>query len=418
MQENNNPYEKIDHDSNTSQKTAYEASPHYNGPYSQPKDQPLPNQNNPQYVTKKSISIALVFCIILSAILGFGGGYLASSSNMKFPGVSITTSSGSSNTALTTADGSSLTVAGIAESAGNSVVEITTETITTGDFMNQYITTSKGAGSGVIISADGYIVTNNHVISGTSKITVTLKSGDSFPATIVGQDSKEDVALLKIETSGLNPVVFGDSSTLQVGQTAVAIGNPLGQLGGTVTDGIISALDRDITMEGETMTLLQTNAAINPGNSGGGLFDNQGQLIGLVVSKTAGSDIEGLGFAIPSNTVKKVVEELSEYGYVRGRVALQMSLVDVDSAPKAMMYQLSQLGVYVSKVASGSNAEAAGFKSGDLIKSINSTAVSSSEEVNSVLDNCSVGDTVQVVVYRGGQDVTLNWTLAEDKPNS
>lgn len=417
MQENNNnPYEKPEQDFNSNQQPIYPDSQQYNNPYSQVSNQQGLNQTSPQYATKKSILIALVICIILSALLGFGGGYLASLS--KLPGISITTSSGSNNTALTTADGSYLTVAGIADATGNSVVEITTETIATGDFMNQYITTSKGAGSGVIISADGYIVTNSHVINGANKITITLKNGDSFSANVVGQDSKEDVALLKIDTSGLTPVVFGDSSSLQVGQTAVAIGNPLGQLGGTVTDGIISALDRDITIEGETMKLLQTNAAINPGNSGGGLFDSQGHLIGLVVSKTAGSDIEGLGFAIPSNTVKKVVEELSEYGYVRGRVALQMSLVDVNSAPKAMMYQVSQLGVYVSKIESGSNAESAGFKSGDLIKSINSKEVSSSEDVNSVLSSCSVGDTIQVNVYRNGQTVTLNWTLAEDKPNS
>ena len=417
MQENNNnPYEKPEQDFNSNQQPIYPDSQQYNNPYSQVSNQQSLNQTSPQYATKKSILIALVICIILSTLLGFGGGYLASLS--KLPGISITTSSGSNNTALTTADGSYLTVAGIADATGNSVVEITTETIATGDFMNQYITTSKGAGSGVIISADGYIVTNSHVINGANKITITLKNGDSFSANVIGQDSKEDVALLKIDTSGLTPVVFGDSSSLQVGQTAVAIGNPLGQLGGTVTDGIISALDRDITIEGETMKLLQTNAAINPGNSGGGLFDSQGHLIGLVVSKTAGSDIEGLGFAIPSNTVKKVVEELSEYGYVRGRVALQMSLVDVNSAPKAMMYQVSQLGVYVSKIESGSNAESAGFKSGDLIKSINSKEVSSSEDVNSVLSSCSVGDTIQVNVYRNGQTVTLNWTLAEDKPNS
>lgn len=417
MQENNNnPYEKPEQDFNSNQQPIYPDSQQYNNPYSQVSNQQSLNQTSPQCATKKSILIALVICIILSTLLGFGGGYLASLS--KLPGISITTSSGSNNTALTTADGSYLTVAGIADATGNSVVEITTETIATGDFMNQYITTSKGAGSGVIISADGYIVTNSHVINGANKITITLKNGDSFSANVIGQDSKEDVALLKIDTSGLTPVVFGDSSSLQVGQTAVAIGNPLGQLGGTVTDGIISALDRDITIEGETMKLLQTNAAINPGNSGGGLFDSQGHLIGLVVSKTAGSDIEGLGFAIPSNTVKKVVEELSEYGYVRGRVALQMSLVDVNSAPKAMMYQVSQLGVYVSKIESGSNAESAGFKSGDLIKSINSKEVSSSEDVNSVLSSCSVGDTIQVNVYRNGQTVTLNWTLAEDKPNS
>ena len=417
MQENNNnPYEKPEQDFNSNQQPIYPDSQQYNNPYSPVSNQQGLNQTSPQYATKKSILIALVICIILSTLLGFGGGYLASLS--KLPGISITTSSGSNNTALTTADGSYLTVAGIADATGNSVVEITTETIATGDFMNQYITTSKGAGSGVIISADGYIVTNSHVINGANKITITLKNGDSFSANVVGQDSKEDVALLKIDTSGLTPVVFGDSSSLQVGQTAVAIGNPLGQLGGTVTDGIISALDRDITIEGETMKLLQTNAAINPGNSGGGLFDSQGHLIGLVVSKTAGSDIEGLGFAIPSNTVKKVVEELSEYGYVRGRVALQMSLVDVNSAPKAMMYQVSQLGVYVSKIESGSNAESAGFKSGDLIKSINSKEVSSSEDVNSVLSSCSVGDTIQVNVCRNGQTMILNWTLVEDKLNS
>lgn len=418
MFEDNNKNEK---DLRVNPPSTYQLSQQYVNPYSNtPHNQQLSNysDNKNEYVTKKSISFALVICILLSTLLGFGGGFLASSAKRKSSGVSISTASESNTTAMTTSDGSSLTVAGVADKVGNSVVEITTETIVTGDFMRQYITNSKGAGSGVIVSADGYIVTNNHVISGTNKLTVTLKSGESFSATVVGQDSKEDIALIKIEASGLTSAVFGDSSTLQVGQTAIAVGNPLGQLGGTVTNGIISALNRDITIDGETMNLLQTNAAINPGNSGGGLFNDQGQLIGLVVAKSSGSDIEGLGFAIPSNAVKKVVDELSDHGYVTGRIDMEMSLVDITSPAQAMMYQVTQVGVYVSKVESRSNAESAGFKSGDLIKSIDSNEVKTAKEVNSILDNYSVGDTVKVVVQRGLQETTLSWTLAEDKPNN
>lgn len=418
MFEDNNKHEK---DLRVNPPSNYQLSQQYVNPYSNtPHNQQLSNYsgNKNEYVTKKSISFALVICILLSTLLGFGGGFLASSSKGRSSGVSISTASESNTTAMTTSDGSSLTVAGVADKVGNSVVEITTETIVTGDFMRQYITNSKGAGSGVIVSADGYIVTNNHVISGANKLTVTLKSGESFSATVVGQDSKEDIALIKIEASGLTLAVFGDSSTLQVGQTAIAVGNPLGQLGGTVTNGIISALNRDITIDGETMNLLQTNAAINPGNSGGGLFNDQGQLIGLVVAKSSGSDIEGLGFAIPSNAVKKVVDELSDHGYVTGRIDMEMSLVDITSPAQAMMYQVSQIGVYVSKVESRSNAESAGFKSGDLIKSIDSNEVKTAKEVNSILDNYSVGDTVKVVVQRGFQETTLSWTLAEDKPNN
>lgn len=368
------------------------------------------------YVTKKSLLLALTMCILLSTLLGFGAGYISYNFKSQHSKLSIVSSDETNTDTTKTSDGSTLTVAEVAETTGNSVVEITTETAATENFMNQY--TTKGAGSGVIVSNDGYIVTNNHVIEGAKKITVTLKNDNDFEATVVGQDSKEDVALLKINATDLTPVVFGDSSKLKVGQTAIAIGNPLGQLGGTVTDGIISALDRDISMEGITRKLLQTNAAVNPGNSGGGLFDNNGNLIGLVVAKTSGSGVEGLGFAIPANTVKQVIEELSEYGYVKGRVDLQMSLVDVTSPTAALMYHVSQTGVYVSKVESGSNAETAGFRSGDLIKSINSKEVSTTSAINSILSEISAGNTVQVVVQRNGQNVDLNWTLAEKKPTN
>ena len=183
-------------------------------------------------------------------------------------------------TSSSSSSDSSLSISDVAAVASNSVVEITTETVMMGTRMGQFV--SEGAGSGVIITSDGYILTNNHVIDGASKITVRLKDGTSYNGVVVGLDEKTDLAVIKVDASDLQPAVFGDSSSLTVGETAVAIGNPLGQLGGTVTSGIISALDREISIDGETMTLLQTSAAINPGNSGGGLFNSYGELIGIV----------------------------------------------------------------------------------------------------------------------------------------
>lgn len=316
----------------------------------------------------------------------------------------------------TTTPEGELTVEQIAAKAADSVVEITTEGVSTDSAMRQVIT--QGAGSGVILSEDGKIVTNNHVIDGASKITVTLRNGESYDATLVGTDAETDVALLKINATGLTPAEMGDSDSLQVGETAVAIGNPLGQLGGTVTNGIISALDRDITLEDQTMTLLQTNAAINPGNSGGGLFNGQGQLIGVVVAKSSGENVEGLGFAIPVNKVQKVVDQLSEYGYVKGRVALGVSLVDITTEQQALMYQVPQLGVYIWQVTEGGSAQEAGLQQGDCIQAIDGTKVSTATEVKEILQQHQVGDTIAVQVLRNGQTGTVNVTLKESVPTS
>lgn len=383
-------------------------------------------KHHSQFLTKKAAAISMALCVVTSAGMGIGGGILAynlakgtTSSQSTATASSIalqTVAASTASTSSSTYTGNTLTVAEIASVAANSVVEITTEVVTTSNMMQQYI--SEGAGSGVVATADGYIITNNHVIEGASKITVTLKSGESYSATLVGTDTKSDVALLKIDASNLQPAVMGDSSSLQVGETAVAIGNPLGQLGGTVTDGIISALDRQITLEDETMTLLQTNAAINPGNSGGGLFNAKGELIGLVVAKTSETGVEGLGFAIPVNKVKSVVEELSAYGYVRGRIDLTMSLVDINSSQMAMMYRVSQMGVYVLKVDSNSNAEKAGFRSGDCITAVNGTAVSTSAEIDQLLENNKVGDTVSITVKRSQQSLTLSLQLSEEVPTT
>ena len=333
--------------------------------------------------------------------------------------------SGNSETALPAPDatqagytGGVLSVSEIAALASPSVVEIRTEKVSTSNFLGQYVQT--GAGSGVILSADGTIVTNDHVVEGATRITVTTVDGTEYEATLLGTDSKTDVAVLKVEATGLTPVILGDSDALTVGEYTMVIGNPLGQLGGTVTDGIISALSRDVTINGETMNLLQTNAAINPGNSGGGMFNEKGELVGIVNAKSGNTDgstsIEGLGFAIPVNTVKKSVEELLEYGYVRGRPALGVSLVDIDSMEKAFQYRVGRLGVYVATVTAGGASEAAGVKVGDCIVSIGDVAVESYADVKAQLNNHSVGDVIQLQVIRDGRTLTLEITLEEFKP--
>ena len=298
----------------------------------------------------------------------------------------------------------------------NSVVEITTESVTNGGFfMEQYI--SSGAGSGVIISEDGYIITNNHVIEDANTVTVRLKNGDTYDAKLVGTDPETDVAVIKIDAEGLTPATLGDSDTLQVGQTAIAIGNPLGQLGGTVTNGIISALDREITLDGETMNLLQTNAAINPGNSGGGLFNDKGELIGLVVAKSTGENVEGLGFAIPINDVKEVLDSLIDYGYVRGRFELGVTTIDITSDEAQARYRVDQQGVYVQQVNVDGNAALAGMQAGDRIVSVDGTAIESGSQLKEIIQSHTAGDKITIVVERNGQQVSLAVTLAETTYN-
>lgn len=302
----------------------------------------------------------------------------------------------------------------VAEKSADSVVEIVTESVQTGSFMGQYI--SEGAGSGVILTVDGYIVTNHHVINGANKIKVTLKNGADYDARLIGTDPQTDIAVLKIEAKNLNAAVMGNSDALVVGEVAVAIGNPLGQLGGTVTDGIISALDREITIDGEQMTLLQTNAAINPGNSGGGLFNAKSELIGVVNAKSSGSDVEGLGFAIPVNTVRAIVDDIIEYGYVKGRISTGMSYLDITNSSSAWMYRVRYIGVYVNGVEHGSNAEMAGLRAGDLILAVNGTEVSTTAEIEKILKNSKIGEYVTYTVYRNNTQMNFGFILTEYSP--
>ena len=257
-----------------------------------------------------------------------------------------------------------LTTTEIVKKTADTVVEITTEQVSTGSFSQQYI--QQGAGSGVIISKDGYIVTNYHVIEGASKVSVTLRDKTEYTnVKVVGTYKAGDLALLKITPKkDVAYATFGDSSKLSVGDYAVAIGNPLGQLGGTVTDGIISALDREVTIDNQTMNLLQTNSEISPGNSGGGLFNGNGELIGIVNAKSSSEAVEGIGFAIPINDVQDVLSDLKKYGYVKGQIDLGMSLSDISNTAQLWMYGTNQTGVYVTSVYANSNAAKAGFRAG------------------------------------------------------
>ncbi len=274
---------------------------------------------------------------------------------------------------------------------------------------------TEGSGSGVIISEDGYIVTNNHVISGGSNITVFLNDNSSHPATVVGTDPVTDIAVLKIEAENLTAARFGDSSTLRVGDFALAIGNPLGEYQGSVTFGIVSALNRDITINNEVHTMFQVDAAINPGNSGGGMFDTNGMLIGIVTAKNISEEVEGLGFVLPMNDVKPVVEDLINHGYVTGRPTLGFEPIEISSMRDALRNGLSRLGVYVNKVEEGSYAEQCGLQFKDFINSADGETISNIERLEEILDNKKVGDTMVLEVWRGEEVLDVVLIIGEKK---
>ncbi len=294
----------------------------------------------------------------------------------------------------------------VVDSASDSVVAITTETVVNGNFMSQYV--SEGAGSGVIISSDGYIITNNHVIEDATQIRVTLANNETYDATLVGRDASVDIAVIKIEATDLTAAVLGDSESINVGESVVAIGNPLGTLGGTVTEGIISADERVLTIEGQEMTLLQTSAAINPGNSGGGLFNARGELIGVVVAKSSGEDVEGLGFAVPIDIAGSVAQEIiATQGNVstNATYVLGVSMLDL-TTPEAMAeYEVETPGIYVYEVSPNSDAEQIGLRSGDLLVEINGEKITSTEKAQEVVQATQNGDVLRVVIERDGRQL-------------
>lgn len=358
------------------------------------------------YVTRKFMIACLAIAIIISSALGAGIALAFGSGSAVSIGKHDKNLSDSD---LSKATGSELTIAEINDMNENAVVEIVTSGTAQGIFGQMEMV--EGAGSGVIVNANGYIVTNYHVIQGANKVTVTLHNGDSYSASIVGGDNENDIAVLKINAKDLKVAVIGDSSTVDVGDLAVAIGNPLGQLGGTCTQGIISALNRRLTVDNRTLDLLQTDSAINPGNSGGGLFNSKGELIGIVESKSSGTGIEGLGFAIPINTVKDEINDLIENGKISGKPSIGISISEV-SAENAQYYNLDGEGVYIAEV-TGDNAKKAGFQQGDKLLKIDGESFKNSSEFIKKVRSHKVGDTITVTISRTGQEMEIKTVLEE-----
>ena len=274
------------------------------------------------------------------------------------------------------------------------------------------------SGTGVVLTEDGYLVTNAHVVEGAFEISVLLTDGRQFAADMVGKDTVTDLAVLHIDADDLTPAVFGDSDQVQVGDSVVAIGDPLGvKLRGTMTDGIISAISRDLEVDGRVMTLLQTNAALNSGNSGGPLINLYGQVIGINTMKigdyVSASGVEGLGFAIPSVTVKNIVEQLISQGYVSGRPLLGISGESL--SPFYQHYYLLPAGLYVTAVETGSPADLAGILPRDILLTLDGESITSQEDLDRLLSERQVGDSVTLTLYRAGQQGRVELTLTEDK---
>lgn len=388
----------------------------------QPQDAQPPKKKkfNGKRVARSAVAL------VLAAAMGFAGGFVGA----KFGGSgkvviqqvapsSTADSAPGSDSSITAASssGSSLTTEQVADLVSPSVVVITTEQVVYSQWswygQNQV---ESGAGSGVIISSDGYILTCAHVVDGASTITVTIGDKD-YTATLVGEDTTSDIAVIKIDADGLTPATVGNSDSLKVGQSVMAVGNPLGELGGTVTGGMISALNRSVTIQGSssvnTMSLIQMDASVSPGNSGGGLFNMNGELVGIVNAKSSSSDAEGLGFAIPINDAIKVAQELLENGYVTGRPYLGITYLAVTDAQTASQLGVNAYGVYVVEVVKGGPAEKAGLQAGDRIVSVDGTEIASKDDLGTLMQKHAAGDTLSITIARDGQMQTVNVTLGE-----
>ncbi len=365
-----------------------------------------------KYVTRGALIVCMIATMIVSSMLGamFGGAF--SNKNAAQDNRASRNDSKLSELNLSDATGSKLTVAEIIDKNADAVVEIVVEGTTQGMWGQMQLT--QGAGSGVIVKENGYIATNYHVVQGANKVEVTLHNGDVYKASIVGADQSNDIAVIKIDAKDLTTATIGDSSKVAVGDLAVAIGNPLGQLGGTATSGIISALDRTLSIEGTTLTLLQTDAAINGGNSGGGLFNGSGELIGIVESKASAVGVEGLAFALPINTVSGIINDMIENGGSSQGASSTTPAVGVVisevSEENAQYYGLDSAGVYIAQV-TGENAIKAGFKEQDRIISLDGKEITTSSEFISLVRKHKIGDTVTIVVSRNGQEIEIKTEL-------
>ena len=311
--------------------------------------------------------------------------------------------------------GESLSATQIYQQNVRSVVAITASVRTSA---NGGIYESSSAGTGFVWTENGYIITNHHVIEGASAVTVTMHNGQAFEAAVIGADATNDIALLKIQVAGLDPVTIGSSASTQVGDQVVAIGNALGELTSSLTVGYVSGIDRDVDTDGNIMTMIQTDAAINAGNSGGPLFNARGEVIGINTAKysgttNSGASIEGIGFAIPIDDVIGMLDDLMNYGYIR---SAYLGIECYAVPESATIYGVPQ-GVYVQRAVPGFCAATAGIRAGDIIIGLGGFEVQTLNDLSKALRAYSAGDTITVTVWRSGRQVIMNVTL-DEKPRS
>lgn len=358
--------------------------------------------------------VALILsCAVISAACGFGGAILAQNSSRT----GKTTVQQSNRTAATVnvkkVDGQTLmSPAEVYASTVNSVVSINCSAVSTNIFGQQ--TESASSGSGFIYTADGYIVTNQHVVANASSINVTLYNGDTYPATLVGSDSDYDVAVLKIDAKDLPAVTLGSSTDVNVGDTVMAIGNPLGELTFSMSQGIVSCVNRAINVEGTPFNMIQVDASINPGNSGGPLMNLYGEVVGIVSAKYssyANTTVEGLGFAIPINDVQSIIKDIMENGSV-GNKAYMAITAGTMTQQMAAQYKINATeGVFVYSVEDGGAGDKAGLKLGDVITKLNDTQITSMEDLSAAKKGIKAGDTVTLTVLRDGKEITTQLTF-------
>lgn len=367
---------------------------------------------SPQHGGNRKKSVFIAVGLVLAMLMGFLGSVIGNAVTGNGHTTMLEGNRPSSVIDLATVDTSKLMTASEVYAANvNSTVGITTSVTT--NFWG-FQTTSAASGSGFILTADGYILTNFHVIESSSSISVTLYDGTSYDAVLVGYDESNDIAVLKIDASDLSPVVLGDSDNLNVGDDVIAIGNPLGELTFSLTAGAVSALDREITLSsGVMMNLIQTDCAINSGNSGGALFNLYGEVIGITNAKYSSSgteaSIDNIGFAIPINHIRSIVDSIIEKGYI-SKPYIGVSVGDVSE--ETMGYGLPA-GAAVKSVVEDSPAEKAGIKVNDIITAVNGNEITGRSELSETISSCAVGDKLTLTVYRQGETLSIDVTVGE-----
>ena len=399
--------------------------------YYTPPEKPVkaPKEKKPHGKWVKALCLCLV-CALLGGLCG--AGIMAGSMNSRIVAVeqmleeqTKETLSIGSQTSSTPAPVSTTTaakpIAAIYDQACNEVVGITTE-VTYTNFFGQ-TSSSAVSGSGFIVSPDGYILTNYHVIEyaykGNYAITVMLHDGTRYEASIVGVEDCNDIAVLKIDASGLDPVTFGDSDKLSVGDDVYAVGNPLGELEFSMTTGHVSALDRLITTEdgSEAINMFQIDAAVNSGNSGGPVYNANGEVVGIVTAKYSDTGVEGLGFAIPINDAAKIANDLITKGYVTGKAYMGVSIDERYNSMYSQYYNMP-IGAFVKSVESGSCAESAGIQAGDIITRLGDVEITGYSDLKQAIKQYSAGDSAELELYRAGDSRTLTVTFDEAVPDS